>query len=204
MPVFKIMDNLFLIKGSRYESNIYLVDDVLLIDTGLGFEVKNQKENLKNVKIVINTHIHFDHTGGNDFFKDKKDVKVLLHEKDAEMIKIFPEATYSHFFSFERGKIPHYTGFINEGEKVKTENYTFEVIHTPGHTPGSICLYEQKKKILISGDTVFVNAFGRTDLIGGNEEKLKESLKKLETLEINYLLPGHGDLIVAGEVKKID
>ena len=202
MPMFEIVDNLFLIKGSRYESNMYLIDGTLIVDTGLGFELKNQKENLENVEVVVNTHVHFDHTGGNDLFKDE-DVEVLLHEKDAEMIKIFPEATYSHFFGFERGKIPHYTGFIKEGEKVKTENYTFEVIHTPGHTPGSICLYERKKKILISGDTVFVNAFGRTDLIGGNEEKLKESLKKLESLKIDYLLPGHGDLIVRGVVKKI-
>ncbi len=203
MQIFEIMDNIFLIKGDKYESNMYLVDNVLLIDTGLGVWLKNYKNVLKHIKIVVNTHIHFDHTGGNFIFKDLN-AKVKVHKKDVDMIKIFPEATYSHFFGFEKGKIPYYTDFIEDGEIIKTDNYIFDVIHTPGHTPGSICLYDFNKKILISGDTIFVNGFGRTDLIGGNEEKLKESLRKLEKLKINSLLPGHGDLIVEKEIRKFE
>jgi len=73
----------------------------------------------------------------------------------------------------------------------------FKIVHTPGHTPGSICLYHEAEKILISGDTVF-DAFsvGRTDLPGGNKEQLKASLEKLSLLDVKTILPGHGSMVL--------
>jgi len=72
----------------------------------------------------------------------------------------------------------------------------FEVIHTPGHTPGGICLYDPVSKILFSGDTVFQDgSFGRTDLYGGNTKKLIDSIKKLTQLDVSIMYPGHGDAV---------
>ncbi|MCK4247341.1 MAG: MBL fold metallo-hydrolase, partial [Methanomicrobia archaeon] len=70
--------------------------------------------------------------------------------------------------------------------------YRLEVLHTPGHTDGSICLYDEAKKIMFSGDTFFIDGIGRTDLPSGNEEALKESLERLASLDIEKVYPGHG------------
>ena len=72
---------------------------------------------------------------------------------------------------------------------------TFLVIPTPGHSPGSICLYYQKEKVLISGDTLFYLGVGRTDLPGGDARRLAESIGRLEKLHIEYLIPGHGEML---------
>jgi len=81
---------------------------------------------------------------------------------------------------------------------LKIGNLNFEVIHTPGHSPGSVCLYWPDRKTLFTGDVVFNQGVGRTDLPGGDGEKLKESIRKISRLDVDYLLTGHGD-IVAGE-----
>jgi glyoxylase-like metal-dependent hydrolase (beta-lactamase superfamily II) len=72
---------------------------------------------------------------------------------------------------------------------------TFRVIFTPGHSPGSICLHWEEKKVLISGDTVFYMGVGRTDLFGGNIEALAKSIERLSKLDIEYLIPGHGEML---------
>jgi hydroxyacylglutathione hydrolase len=79
---------------------------------------------------------------------------------------------------------------------------SFEVIQTPGHSPGSICLYWPDKKILFTGDVVFNQGIGRTDLPGGNGKELKESIKKISRLDAEYLLPGHGDIVSGREAVK--
>ncbi|MEK6888193.1 MAG: MBL fold metallo-hydrolase, partial [Candidatus Aenigmatarchaeota archaeon] len=81
---------------------------------------------------------------------------------------------------------------LRVGSIINTANFSFGVIPTPGHTPGSICLYDAEKKILISGDTLFETSIGRTDMYGGNQDQLISSLKRLSALSIQYLLPGHG------------
>ncbi len=87
--------------------------------------------------------------------------------------------------------------FLKDGT-LKLGNKTFSVISTPGHSPGSICLYWQEEKVLISGDTIFYMGVGRTDLPGGDVEKLAQSIKGLSKLPIEVLIPGHGE-IVRGE-----
>ena len=80
-----------------------------------------------------------------------------------------------------------------EGDIIKTKNFEFVVVWTPGHTDGSICLYEKEKHILISGDTLFSEGPGRYDLPYGDKKELVESLKKLSEFKIELLLPGHGE-----------
>ena len=84
--------------------------------------------------------------------------------------------------------------FLKEGD-ISINNVDLKIIHTPGHSPGSISLYLPDQKLLFTGDLVFKGGIGRTDLPGGNGSLLKESLKRLSGLEIEWLLPGHGDII---------
>ena len=83
---------------------------------------------------------------------------------------------------------------LREGE-LNVGHLNFQVIHTPGHSPGSVCLYWPDKKVLFTGDVVFDQGVGRTDLPGGSGENLKESIRTLSRLEVDYLLPGHGEPI---------
>ncbi len=178
-----------------FSSNVYLIDNELLIDTGTGkfgeMLTKKLQELRTNPKLLVLTHCHWDHVGGAEFLRKNFNLEILMHEKDAEVIEKSPLYTFAHFFN-EEFEFFTVNRKLKGDEKITTENFCFRVLHTPGHTQGSICLYEKEKEILISGDTFFGNAVGRTDLPGGDEKALKNSLRKLSELEINLLLPGHG------------
>ncbi len=183
----KINDVVF-IEGLGYDSNIYVVGDVI-IDTGTGenadyvfSEILKSGISPEDISTIVNTHCHFDHTGGNSLFS----ADIMIHEEDAEPLeKGDSRATAAYMFgkSTEPVKI---TKKLQEGDKISG----FKVIHTPGHTRGGICLFDGE--ILISGDTVFANGgIGRMD-IGGSYEDMINSLEKLQKLHAEYLLPGHG------------
>ncbi|RLJ01069.1 MAG: MBL fold metallo-hydrolase [Candidatus Aenigmatarchaeota archaeon] len=199
----RIADNIFLFDGIGNSSNLYLMDNQLLVDTGLGIsferiigEIKEAGLQPEKIKIILNTHCHYDHIGGNNLFKKLTNADVYALEIDAENIETGKNTFYELFGNnFISSKIDRK---LKDGEIIKTKNYSFRVIHTPGHTKGSICLYEPKKKILISGDTLFSDSVGRADLTGGNETELINSLKKLQKLDTELLLPGHGNFKKGG------
>jgi glyoxylase-like metal-dependent hydrolase (beta-lactamase superfamily II) len=88
---------------------------------------------------------------------------------------------------------------LKEGDEI----FGFKVLHTPGHSPGSICLFDPKAKILISGDTVFSDGVGRIDLPGGSEADMEKSLERISQLKVEKILPGHGEPILKGADKAI-
>jgi len=184
----EIIDDVTIIEGIGYDSNIYIFQDVI-VDTGTGdnFDyIKSSMETagikLEDLNLIVNTHNHYDHIGGNRCFN----LDVAMHMEDAKAIDCNDDnATVASMFgrSMEGLKVDRK---LKEGDKI----HNFEVLHTPGHTKGGICLYNGKT--LISGDTVFAGGgFGRMD-IGGNVTDMKNSLKRLSKLDVNYLLPGHG------------
>ena len=195
MKVLKIDDGIILVTLSDLDSNIYLLGDVV-IDTGTGFNFTRLYDILKRLgkgfdsfKLIINTHCHFDHIGGNGYFYN---AKVAMHEKDAVYVENGDrEMTEADFFD---GKLNHTK--VDIKLKDADEIAGLRVIHTPGHTPGSICLYDESKKILFTGDTVFADGVGRTDLKGGDEKEMEKSLEKLSRLEIEKILPGHGEPVL--------
>ncbi len=194
MQVYK---GIILMGGVGYDSNIYIVDGELIIDTGTGLffsEIKEEIENLgyklDKLKTIINTHAHSDHTGGNKKFRDWLKADVAIHEADRQSIEN-GKGTMAKEFGLNAKAITVDKALRN-GDRVKTKNFSFEVIHTPGHTIGSICLYDKKKKILISGDTLFADGIGRTDMPTGSSEDMHKSLLKLSKHSVTYLLPGHG------------
>ncbi|UCD07576.1 MAG: MBL fold metallo-hydrolase [Candidatus Aenigmatarchaeota archaeon] len=184
--MIKRIGDIVLIQLSDIDSNIYLVGDTV-IDCGTGFnftrlrDIFNAlKRNMNDVKQIINTHCHFDHVGGNGYFLN---AKVAIHEDDAKVLeKGDGELSNADFFD---GKLhPRKPErILKEGDKLNPDKLDLEVIHTPGHSPGSICLYDKKRKILFTGDTLFSDGVGRTDIAGGDPKGLESSLQRL--LKIN-------------------
>jgi hydroxyacylglutathione hydrolase len=188
------IDGIIMIEGKGYDSNIYIFQDVI-VDTGTGDNIQYIKDSIKeagmsieDLSLIVNTHNHYDHIGGNRCFN----LEVAMHSEDALAIEEEDdEKTVARMFGrgIEGFKVDRK---LEEGDKI----HNFEVIHTPGHTKGGICLYDGKT--LISGDTVFADGgFGRMD-IGGDVKDMKESLKRLSQLNVKFLLPGHGPWVSDG------
>jgi glyoxylase-like metal-dependent hydrolase (beta-lactamase superfamily II) len=141
------------------------------------------------IRLVVFTHGHPDHVEAAVLF----DEKVLRAIGKTEYM--YMRGQGNGLFLASGAQMPGRFGlFLNEGTLVLGDK-TFLVIPTPGHSPGSICLYERNDKVLISGDTVFYLGVGRTDLAGGDMEQLAASIRRLSALDAEYLIPGHGEML---------
>jgi len=190
---------IYLFSGLGGSSNSYLIDEELLVDPGLekfsgklAQTIAARGLDIKKIKFIIDTHGHYDHTSSNSFFKNLSGAKICAHRFDREKIET-GKGSACEFFS-EKPVISSVDKLLGDGEIINTKNYTFKIVHTPGHTSGSICLYDEKRKLLISGDTIFKDGFGRTDLDTGSDEDMENSLKKLSKLDVKIILPGHGEI----------
>jgi len=188
------------IGGLGLDSNIYLIVDevVTLIDSGTGQNFSRVRQNLSDfglkpsdIDLLIDTHCHFDHTGGNlDFFK--AGCEIAIHESEADLLRRGDKfITMAQFFG-ENPEPIEVARELREGDRINLGESVLEVIHTPGHTYGSICLHEPNLGILFSGDTVFLGDVGRTDLPTSDVNDLARSLRKLVGLKLRSLYPGHG------------
>ncbi len=176
-------------------ANAYLLlDDVpSLIDAGgdSSFIVKalSKHINPKEIEFVFLTHSHFDHAMACVDLKRWFGCKIVMHEREFELLKS-GYTLFGYRFYVEPDVL------VKGGERFRLGEIELEVIHTPGHTPGSVCYYEPNRKWLFSGDTVFAHgAFGRVDLPGGNKFELISSLEKLAKLDVSVLYPGHEDVV---------
>nr|MDO8081753.1 MBL fold metallo-hydrolase [Candidatus Freyarchaeota archaeon] len=183
----EIMDQIAMIPGQSWASNVYVVgkEDLALIDSGLNRDFESyiirQIESLglqpNRIKKLVITHFHPDHIGGAIEIVNFCAPQVMVHEIEARYIE-------------EKMGLDVQVK-LKDGDMVQLGNMNFQVIHTPGHSPGAICLYNAENKVLFSGDTVFAFGIGRTDIPGGDTSKLKKSIKKLTELDVQVLLPGH-------------
>ncbi len=132
-----------------------------------------QKEDL-HIKYIFNTHHHFDHTTGNDALKKRTDAKIVRHALEDDLVSGGPKADIR----------------LKDEKTFKVGEITFQVFHTPGHTPGGLCLYAEGQ--LFTGDTLFVGDSGRTDLAGGHRPTLGASIRRLMKLPDDTIVwPGH-------------
>ncbi len=176
--------------------NTYLIDSSvkILIDPGHAHLFAHVRKGLERlgilpeaIDLVLITHGHPDHMESIGLFKEPTRYTMSLTDYNYIL-----ELAGSYY------KIPEPDFFLTSGDLIIGEN-RFDVIDTPGHTPGSICLYWPEKKALFTGDVVFQQGIGRTDLPGGSAGLLKESIKKIMSLDVDYLLSGHGGVVSGKE-----
>jgi hydroxyacylglutathione hydrolase len=175
-----------------YESNTFwlVAEQKAIVDLGSLTTAKQLP--VDDACCVILTHLHYDHTAALDQLKLSGNTKVMMHEADAKAIGT--SASAAHFFGAPAPRF-HVDTLLRDGARIDLGDSVLRVIHTPGHTPGSICLYEANSKSLFSGDTVFpYGGIGRTDLPGGSSRDLIRSISRLVQLEVSVLYPGHGEV----------
>ncbi len=188
------------ITGS-YGANAYLIDAEcpILVDVGAAnmFDLLRRFLNPTDLEYIVLTHCHYDHTFGTAQLAEQTGANVAIHEEDAKLLGD-NWATASGVFGVRAPSIEP-DMLLKGGESLDLGDISLRVIHTPGHTPGSICLYSEdirrmsSSKLLFSGDAIFAaGGIGRTDL-GGDAHALVNSIKLLTTLDVDTLYPGHGD-----------
>jgi glyoxylase-like metal-dependent hydrolase (beta-lactamase superfamily II) len=184
------------------ETNCYVArsirtSEAIIIDPG--FESRSEvaqiidyikAENLK-IKFIVNTHGHSDHVSGNLFLKKKYQVLTCVHEKDAAAIAGFDERA-----------LPADV-LLKDNDDVQFGDEALKVLHTPGHSAGSICLLSEK--LVFTGDTLFAGGIGRSDMLGGSERDMKSSLEKLLRLPDGLAVyPGHGPVTSIGVERRVN
>lgn len=153
------------------------------------------------IHTIINTHGHFDHLGGNRQALEAFGARLLIHQADAPMLSRSAEVALRYGLQGENS--PEADAFLADGMEVIFGACRMKVLHTPGHTQGGCCLYFEKEQAVITGDTLFADSIGRTDLPGGSHEQLLESIRtKLFTLpDAVTAYPGHGPQTTIGHEK---
>jgi hydroxyacylglutathione hydrolase len=160
-----------------------------------------RKHNLQ-VKQIVVTHAHIDHIGGAMKLRAATGAPILLNQNDYALLKMLD--VQAQWIGVQAPGNVEIDRSVTTGEKITAGSHTAEVLHTPGHTEGSICLYFAADKKLIAGDTLFAGSIGRTDLPGGSMQKIIRSLHEtvLALPDETVVVPGHGDLTTIGEERE--
>ena len=178
--------------------------DAIVIDPGDDVEevlALLAKHNLKVEQIVI-THAHIDHVGGAMKLRAATGAPILLNQNDQALLKML-DVQAAWIGMKDPGKV-EIDRSIGDGDTVQAGPLLAEVIFTPGHTEGSVCLYFSTEKKLIAGDTLFAGSIGRTDLPGGSMQKIIKSIhdKVLALPDDTVVVPGHGPITTIGEERE--
>ncbi len=190
----------------QLETNAYVVGDEgtklgVVIDPGdEGDRIMDVvKGNNLEINTIVCTHSHFDHIGAAGDIRKETGAKILLHKDDMEGYGLAKEQ--ASFWGFDMEDLPQPDDFIGEGDTLQVGSLSFKILHTPGHSPGGICL--RGEGIVITGDTLFQGSVGRTDFPGGSIEKLKESFRRLLALpRETEVYSGHGPETTIGRERK--
>ncbi len=191
------------------QENTYLLyneqNECIIIDPGCYFD--EEKDQLKSFiilnklqpKLLLNTHCHLDHVFGNKFVSEEYKLTLKTHPLEKKVLELAPASGLMFNLPFD-----NYQGeviYLEEGDVISLGNDELEVIHAPGHSPGSICFYCAKQKFIIGGDVLFQNSIGRTDLPYGSHEDLIKNIKeKLFKLPGDVkVFSGHGPATTIGE-----
>lgn len=205
MEIKKFVFNLF-------QENTFVIWDKDSMEAAIvdpGCYTENEKEQLKDfissnnlkVKYLINTHCHIDHLLGNAFVQKEYKPDYLIHEADLFLIDVQYEHCKNYGLELEHFEKPNLT--INKDSKLKLGSLEIDLLFTPGHSPGEICLYHKESKNCITGDVLFKEGIGRTDLWGGEYFTLMESIQDVlfNLPDDTIIYPGHGPASSIGHEK---
>jgi len=178
-----------------WETNAFLVwdgrsPDALVLDPGMGSAVplvERASANALRLHVVANSHGHIDHVFDNAAIVRSSGAPLAIHPDDAYRL----DGRNSYGFEVEPSVA---TRDLREGDQLRIGDLIFDVLHTPGHTEGSVCLYEERAGLLLAGDVLFAGSYGRTDLPGGDDDLMVASLARLarDLPDDVRVLPGHG------------
>lgn len=196
----ELRPNVWRIASPGSGGHAYLVNDRerrVLIDSGLAQDVEHLTSQLAvlnlhpaDIHMVINTHEHYDHTGGNRHFQDT--ALIAAHRFAATKIEMLDEyVTHAKESGFDmEGFRVHL--WLENGTLIVTGDYRFEIVHTPGHTSGCICIYEPQQHFMFTGDTLVAGGDLPPVLESGSGSDYVNSLERLNTLKLSSIFPGHG------------
>ena len=189
------------------ESNAYILADAgsraaALIDPGIGSEhlLEALQAERFRLDLVINTHGHFDHVYRDGYFQSKTGARLLIHEADVPLLRQLPE--FARHYGFSGGEPPQPDGFLRDGDVLTVGDLAVRVYHTPGHSPGGVCLHAGDA--LFSGDTLMAGSIGRTDIPGGSYEELIASIRRklLVLPDSTVVYTGHGPRTTIGDERE--
>lgn len=197
---------------NSFLENTYLVWDeesltCAVIDPGMSEEIEEEEiksfiySNSLKIKYLVNTHCHIDHLWGVNYIKKEFNPVYLVPENDLPLFRNAP--MQANMFGIEMDELPSPDKYLSEDENILFGNESIQCLYTPGHSPGEFCLYSETSKFCITGDVLFRDSIGRTDLYGGNYDQLIESIKtKLLILPDDVVIyPGHGEESTIGYEK---
>jgi hydroxyacylglutathione hydrolase len=187
------------VSGAAFDGNVYLILDKrpILVDAGMmaGPTLKNIKKFIDPAKIemIVLTHCHHDHSGAAPALKEATGARLLLSEKEVGAVGD-DLASVAYLFG-EQAPVYEVDETLKEGMVLDIGEWKLQVLETPGHSLGSLCLFEKDKKVLFSGDTVFPDGnIGRTDMCGGDTSQLVRSIERLTELDVSTMYPGHMEI----------
>jgi hydroxyacylglutathione hydrolase len=202
----KLLKNLYYYpEKGMMDSNTYVIRDKLslLIDPGLPDFLPQLLQDLqrdgidpKTVNIIMNTHLHGDHYWGDEPFKEVSGAEIVLHKVQKQMGDAAVNQTPKFFGA---AAVQLNEDRVLDEDRLNLGETELEIIPSPGHSLESICFYLRQEKVLICGDVIFNQNTGRVDLPGGSAEQLKKSIERLSRLDVEYLLPGHMDIVTGAE-----
>lgn len=195
-----------------FQENTYVLYDesgsCVIVDPGC-YEPDERQEltafissNDLRVTQLVNTHCHIDHVLGNEFVKQTYGVGLYIHKLDEPVLRAV--SSYASNYGFSQYQPATVDGYLEEGSEIVVGNSRLSIVFVPGHAPGHIAFYDAETRSLISGDVLFYNSIGRTDLPGGNFETLEASIRqKLYKLpDDTTVYPGHGPQTTIGFEKR--
>ena len=200
--IIELQPDIFRIKGHGTSSHSYIIKGDygnLLIDSGLDANFLTLQQSLlkiglkiRDIDIVVNTHEHFDHIGANRYFQDH--ALIAAHRFAATKITL-DDRYVTLYRSADLNEIPMKVHlWLESKSRLDLGNYSLNIIHTPGHTSGSICIYESSRKILFTGDTVFAGGTLSYIAESGSVGDYINSILSLSTRQILEIYPGHGEI----------
>ena len=198
----QVFPNVFALISGNDSCNCFLVKGrgkIALVDSGTKSNVGALLSGLERIGIspeqvsfVLHSHGHADHIGIDSLFPN---AVIGMHADDAKKINA-GKTDFACAQFFPGTILPRIALFLADGQEIDLGGMKLVVLHAPGHTSGSVCFLLEPGMLLFSGDTLFVDGFGRTDLPSGNAKKLVESLKKLQKIRFKGLFPGHGPFLL--------